>query len=59
MTIKGPWNAKLTPHAQRQNELGQALPKQLQARELPLRRVEQVTHPSQISQGGTPEPKNG
>ena len=53
MTIKGPWNAKLTPHAQRQNELAQALPKQLQARELPLRGIEQVTHPTQINQGGT------
>ena len=53
MTIKGPWDAKITARAKRQNELAHALPKQLQAREMPLKRSEEVTNPTQINQGGT------
>ena len=41
MTIKGPWDAKTTPLGRRQNELAQALPKQLQAREMPLKQINQ------------------
>ena len=46
MTIKGPWDAKVTPHAKRQNELAKILPKQLQARELPRRHDEPDTDQS-------------
>ena len=53
MTIKGPWDAKVTPHAKRQNELAKILPKQLQARELPRRHDEPDTDQS----GRCPEPR--
>jgi len=52
MTIKGPWDAKTTPLGMRQNELARALPKQLQAREMPLKRSKEVADPTQINPGG-------
>lgn len=51
MTIKGPWDAKITPDAKRRNEQAQALPEQLRAREFPHQKGKKI-NPAQINQGG-------